>query len=129
MRNAHRVACTGSLLLLCLRCLCRCQQERRFLWQSFREARHDISLRFEFATTERLRNAVTLGCRALHFSGHGSPTYLSFEDGSGLCHVVTVDKLRELLAAGSADSSEMGKVRPTVHRVVCLQHRDTGCPV
>lgn len=45
----------------------------------FREVRRDISLGFDFATTDKLRTALSLGCRALHFSGHGHPGCLIFE--------------------------------------------------
>lgn len=81
--------------------------EREFMWRAFREASRDIALRFDFATTQVLRNAVTLGSRALHFSGHGDPDFLSFEDGFGKCHVLGVDLLRSLLAAGGP--SHMGE--------------------
>lgn len=53
--------------------------ERELLVQSFQEAGCDVRLRMDFATTERLRTAVTLGCRALHYSGHGHKERLTFE--------------------------------------------------
>ncbi len=76
------------------------KNERDTLWQVFREAQRDIGLHFNFATTERLRTAVTLGCRALHFSGHGHPEWLNFEDGKSGLQLVTVETLRNLCGAG-----------------------------
>ena len=67
-----------------------------------KEASRDIELRFDFASTEKLRNITTLGCQAIHYSGHGHPDYLSFEDGAGALHMVDVETLRSLCAAGGA---------------------------
>lgn len=74
--------------------------EREVLVHVFKEAQRDISVRFDFATTDILRSAVTLGCRALHFSGHGHPQCLNFEDGRSGLQFVTVDMLRGLCQAG-----------------------------
>jgi hypothetical protein len=74
--------------------------ERETLVQVFHEAQRDIGLRFDFATTDTLRSAVTMGCRALHFSGHGHPHCLNFEDGRSGLQFVTVDQLRALCQAG-----------------------------
>ena len=42
-----------------------------------------IEVRVEAATSDTLRTLVTLGSRALHYSGHGHPDFLSFENGRG----------------------------------------------
>jgi hypothetical protein len=47
--------------------------ERETLIQAFREASRDIGVRFDFATTDTLRTAISLGVKVLHFSGHGHP--------------------------------------------------------
>ena len=66
-------------------------RERELICDSFAEARRAIRLRFEHATTDRLRTLVTLGtCVGLHYSGHGDPNYLSMEDGRGGAHFVQV---------------------------------------
>eukprot|EP00698_Gefionella_okellyi_P001105 TRINITY_DN10996_c0_g1_i2.p1 TRINITY_DN10996_c0_g1~~TRINITY_DN10996_c0_g1_i2.p1 ORF type:complete len:780 (-),score=160.65 TRINITY_DN10996_c0_g1_i2:21-2360(-) len=80
--------------------------ERELLCKSIQESKRGIPLRFAFATTERLRTLVTLGTRALHYSGHGSADYLSFEDGKGGVHLVKTDMLRELFAAGGTSGVE-----------------------
>ncbi|CAN0395916.1 unnamed protein product, partial [Discosporangium mesarthrocarpum] len=57
--------------------------EREMLWQTFQESGRDVALSYGFATTKRLRTIVTLGCRALHYSGHGHNQFLAFEDDNG----------------------------------------------
>lgn len=37
--------------------------EREMLWQLLKEVQRDIEVQFDFATTDKLRTAVTLGCR------------------------------------------------------------------
>ena len=76
-------------------------QEREQLMQSLMESGSDIIPRFDFCTTDTLRTAVTLGARALHYSGHGHRNQLTFEDGAGGLQLVPVAMLRSLCAAGS----------------------------
>jgi CHAT domain len=66
----------------------------------FREVQRDISVIYDFATTDALRTALSFGCRALHFSGHGHESHLNFEDGRSGLQLVNVDTLRSLLSAG-----------------------------
>ena len=74
--------------------------ERQNLRQCLLNSRRDIKLVCVNATTERLRDEVTRGTTCLHYSGHGSPSHLSFEDGCGGLHVVDDKRLRSLCAAG-----------------------------
>jgi hypothetical protein len=74
--------------------------ERETLIQAFREASRDIGVRFDFATTDTLRTALSLGVKSLHFSGHGHPHCLNFEDGRSGLQFVTMDALRALCQAG-----------------------------
>lgn len=74
--------------------------ERDTLIQAFREASRDIGVRFDFATTDTLRTALSLGVKVLHFSGHGHPHCLNFEDGRSGLQFVTMDALRSLCQAG-----------------------------
>ena len=90
------------------------EHERDLLWHSFRKASRDISLRIEYATTETLRQMVTLGCRAIHYSGHGSREALSFEDGRGGCHPVRVELLRRLFSAGNGEDEDDASTIPGV---------------
>jgi hypothetical protein len=41
--------------------------------QVLKQSQRDLYLECDFATTDTLRSKVTMGCRALHFSGHGHP--------------------------------------------------------
>ncbi|KAI9916457.1 hypothetical protein PsorP6_016827 [Peronosclerospora sorghi] len=59
-----------------------------------------ISIVAHFANTTTFRAMITLGCRALHFSGHGDENHLYFEDGMGLVHPIPHKGLQELFLAG-----------------------------
>jgi hypothetical protein len=59
-----------------------------------------INVCAKFANTENFRTMVTVGCRALHFSGHGDEKHLYFEDGMGLVHPIPHSSLQELFSAG-----------------------------
>lgn len=67
-----------------------------------------INVCAKFANTENFRTMVTIGCRALHFSGHGDEKHLYFEDGMGLVHPIPHNALQELFSAGgSGDDSPL----------------------
>nr|CCA14715.1 conserved hypothetical protein [Albugo laibachii Nc14] len=59
-----------------------------------------IHVNAKFASTESFRVMVTIGCRALHLSGHGDENHLYFEDGLGLVHPIPHTSLKELFSAG-----------------------------
>ncbi|KAG7391850.1 hypothetical protein PHYBOEH_006541 [Phytophthora boehmeriae] len=59
-----------------------------------------INVVAKFANTDQFRAMITLGCRALHFSGHGDENHLYFEDGMGLVHPIPHNSLKELFSAG-----------------------------
>ena len=92
-----------------------------------------VAVHFDFATTESLRTALSLGCRALHFSGHGKPGGLCFEDGRSGLQVVSVGALKNFLSAGGISlqfvfvsacySKEIGEafVKAGVPHVVCVK--------
>ena len=60
------------------------KEEKKLLLRSLREAGRQVRVRFEAATSDNLRKMVTLGTRALHYSGHGLVDELVFEDKYGL---------------------------------------------
>ncbi|ETO80192.1 hypothetical protein F444_05235 [Phytophthora nicotianae P1976] len=66
-----------------------------------------ISVVAKFANTDTFRAMVTLGCRALHFSGHGDENHLYFEDGMGLVHPIPHKGLQELFSAGGGGESTL----------------------
>ncbi len=76
------------------------RREKQLLLDALAEARRHVRVRFASATSDNLRKMVTLGCRALHYSGHGLADQLVFEDGYGVHHALGVDALRGLLVAG-----------------------------
>jgi hypothetical protein len=57
--------------------------ERLMLCDSFRECGRQMAVRFCPATTDNLLKMITKGVRALHISGHGDPSRLVLEDGTG----------------------------------------------
>ncbi|RLN32625.1 hypothetical protein BBJ28_00000423 [Nothophytophthora sp. Chile5] len=61
-----------------------------------------INVCAKFANTDHFRTMVTIGCRALHFSGHGDENHLYFEDGMGLVHPIPHSSLQELFSAGGS---------------------------
>lgn len=77
--------------------------EKSLLWQCLSEASRNIDITFDNATTDRLQAVMTRGCKFLHFSGHGHPYSLTFEDGFGGIHWFTVDQLKALLSGGVAN--------------------------
>lgn len=79
--------------------------ERELLWQVFKEASREIDLAFDCATMNRLQANMTVGCTCLHFSGHGHPSHLTFEDGKGGMQWLAVDILRELISRNAQDES------------------------
>jgi hypothetical protein len=66
-----------------------------------------INVCAKFANTESFRMMVTVGCRALHFSGHGDEKHLYFEDGMGLVHPIPHNSLKELFSAGAGGDMEI----------------------
>uniref|UniRef100_M4BK15 FHA domain-containing protein n=1 Tax=Hyaloperonospora arabidopsidis (strain Emoy2) TaxID=559515 RepID=M4BK15_HYAAE len=72
------------------------------------ECSRQINVVAKFANTDTFRAMITLGCRALHFSGHGDENHLYFEDGMGLVHPIPHKGLQELfLAGGAGDESTL----------------------
>eukprot|EP00981_Chlorochromonas_danica_P015436 scaffold12089_cov176-Ochromonas_danica.AAC.14 len=107
--------------------------ERDTLIQVFKEVHRDVAVHFDFATTDRLRTMLSFGCRALHFSGHGLPYGLCFEDGRSGLQVIKAQQLKDLLGAGglalefvfvsACYSKEIGAafVNAGVPHVVCVK--------
>ena len=94
-----------------------------------REARRNLSVRFEHATTDRLRTLVTLGqCCGMHYSGHGDPNFLSMEDGRGNAHFVHVPALKKLLQAGSLSSLRFVFVSACYSEAAATAFVEAGVP-
>lgn len=86
--------------------------EREAIASSFdaaRKNRHGVRVRFDVATTERLRTYVTLGkCSIIHYAGHGHPQALTFEDGRGGLQPVTPNGISTLINAGATAAKNDG---------------------
>ena len=76
------------------------EAERDVLCAVFREASRDVSIAFDTCSTSRLSFALSKGPRALHFSGHGLEDCLTFEDGRGGVHPISIPTLRGLILTG-----------------------------
>ena len=74
--------------------------EREQLLATLRDARRELSISFETATTDNLRKVLTMGTTALHWSGHGEESYMAFEDGSGVAHEITPSLPASTCSAG-----------------------------
>jgi len=72
------------------------KKERDFMLQCLREASRDIDLSFDSATSDRLVTAISKRCGVLHYSGHGHPNYLPFEN-KGDTHWLQVGDIKEML--------------------------------
>ena len=105
------------------------EKERALICDSMREARRNLRVRFEHATTDRLRTLVTLGqCVGLHYSGHGDPNVLSMEDGRGNAHFVRVPALKKLLQAGNLASLRFVFVSACFSEAAAQAFVDAGVP-
>jgi len=74
--------------------------ERELLWQCMKEASRDIELFFDSAHHSRLLASIAKRCKCLHYSGHGHPHFLPFEDGMGGPNWLNVADIKELLVSG-----------------------------
>ncbi|CAI5734455.1 unnamed protein product [Hyaloperonospora brassicae] len=84
----------------------------------------------KFANTDTFRAMITLGCRALHFSGHGDENHLYFEDGMGLVHPIPHTGLQELfLAGGGSDESTLRLVFVSACSSAPLAHAFVSCGI
>lgn len=89
-----------------------------------------INVCAKFANTENFRTMVTIGCRALHFSGHGDEKHLYFEDGMGLVHPIPHSALQELFSAGgSGDDSPLRLAFVSACSSAPLAHAFVSCGI
>jgi hypothetical protein len=95
------------------------QKEKEMVWGSMEQAKRRIGIKMEVCTADTLRDAVTLGCRVLHYVGHGTPSHLVLErsdahqNGTGEAHFLDHQSLKRLFSAGGGAGPGAG---------------GTGCP-
>jgi hypothetical protein len=73
------------------------EMERELLWQCMKEASRDIEMSFDNAHHSRLLATLTRRCSVLHYSGHGHPSFLPFEDGMGGPNWLDVQDIKKLI--------------------------------
>lgn len=109
-------------------------RERKLLVDSLKKSQKNIDLSFDPATDTRLQELAAARCGCLHFSGHGNPGYLLFENGFGGAHFLDVDGLLKLLKpfsepfrfvfVSACHSEHIGQafISTGVRHVVCAEH-------
>jgi hypothetical protein len=98
----------------------------------------NVSVDFEIAIDDRFGAFLAKDeCRAIHFSCHGHPTYLAFEDGWGAMQCLEASVLKRWIACGGSqlqfvfvsacDSWSIGKAfaEAGVPHVVCCDKQTT----
>jgi len=69
------------------------------------ESGRAISVRFYCATAANLLRVLTRGTRALHISGHGDPSHLLLENGTGGVEALPQHTLRDMLIAAHSGAT------------------------
>lgn len=80
------------------------QQEVAILRECLRDAKRRIYFKVDVATPQNLRTIATLGAVMIHYSGHGFPGILAFENGRGEVHRLDAESLKTLFAAGGVQT-------------------------
>ncbi|GAB5364538.1 hypothetical protein AAMO2058_000978900 [Amorphochlora amoebiformis] len=81
------------------------KSEEKAFDETMRESGMQLRFKKDFATVNRLCTNVILGCKVLHYTGHGLENGLAFEDEFGFMHIVSPEHLRELISAGRKEAS------------------------
>ncbi|EQC34158.1 hypothetical protein SDRG_08366 [Saprolegnia diclina VS20] len=87
------------------------KEERRLLLQCLQECNKQVCWRSEVADVHTFRKVISYGCRALHFSGHGVPGKVIFENGTCEAHFLSQQELKTLLLAGVQGTSPENTMR------------------
>jgi hypothetical protein len=83
------------------------RSERQWLDAVFCESKLAIDVRVAPATVRTLQAEATAGARVLHFSGHGVPESLVFEDDHGAGRLLKPGQLGELVKLGASSSLKL----------------------
>ena len=78
------------------------ERERETLLDTLRNTGREISVHFDTATADALRMCMTKGTTILHWSGHGQPKFMAFEDGCGGTHELSPELLASTCMAGDS---------------------------
>mmetsp|Transcript_22954 Transcript_22954/g.55685 ORF Transcript_22954/g.55685 Transcript_22954/m.55685 type:complete len:793 (+) Transcript_22954:77-2455(+) len=75
--------------------------EQKAFMDTIERSQKRFRFKRDFATVRRLSTNLMLGCRALHYTGHGLHNGLAFEDECGAMHIVPTETLRDMISAGA----------------------------
>eukprot|EP00466_Bigelowiella_natans_P001305 jgi/Bigna1/139177/aug1.49_g13885 len=97
--------------------------EQRALAKTLTESGMKLRFKRDYATIERLSTNVILGCRVLHYTGHGIPSGLGFETDSGHMHLNGGVEL-VFVAACHSEPAGMAFVKAKVKHVIAVRVRE-----
>jgi len=113
------------------------EAEREALLRVFADHQIPVHVCFDIATAENLCRHLAEGCDWLHYSGHGAPDCLAFEDGSGGTHELRPEEFAELVTTANVKLPDLAFVsachseptglalsRAGVRHVVAVQTED-----
>lgn len=86
------------------------EAEREALGRCFTAANRAVQVQMLTGTPAHLQTLLTLGCRVLHYSGHGHPQFLALEGLNGLAYPITHEKLQGLIAGTNNDALQLAFV-------------------
>ena len=75
------------------------QSEQQLLFDVLGKSGRGFRLFTSHATTQQLLKLLTVGCRVLHYSGHGMSTCLAFESDAGDMQKVDASTLHQMMTA------------------------------
>eukprot|EP00471_Norrisiella_sphaerica_P000722 CAMPEP_0184484466 /NCGR_PEP_ID=MMETSP0113_2-20130426/6181_1 /TAXON_ID=91329 /ORGANISM="Norrisiella sphaerica, Strain BC52" /LENGTH=1005 /DNA_ID=CAMNT_0026865467 /DNA_START=518 /DNA_END=3532 /DNA_ORIENTATION=+ len=78
------------------------ETEKKQFKETLRQSGRSLRFKRDYASITGLSNNVTLGCKVLHYTGHGLESGLSFEDKCGRMHLVSTDKLKSLMESSTS---------------------------
>jgi len=106
------------------------EAEKELLLQSLAEAHVAVGsapgIHFDFGTSDSLMSALTRRPAALHWSGHGTPDYVAFEDGKGGMHAVSTEQLASICASARHDDLKLVVVSACSSRAVAEAFVNAG---
>ena len=73
--------------------------ERETLKSVLESSGRSLRVKFDAATVENLTAGLASGANILHFSGHGSPKHIAFEDGRGSANLLDARTLKALIGS------------------------------
>lgn len=95
IRNDKHITGFSALELLDIK------KEQKILYKVFEDIKYSIRWKSEIADLHSFRKALSHQCRVLHFSGHGVPGKILFENGKCEAQLISAEVLKKLIEAGT----------------------------